>query len=75
MRDEVTRDWRRLYYEKLYGLYSSPNVILVTLRRMGWADHVARRGKSRVSHEGFLVRKLWEKGYFADKGIYRLSFS
>ena len=25
-RDEVTREWRRLYIEELYDVYSSPNI-------------------------------------------------
>jgi hypothetical protein len=28
-RDEVTGDWRRLHNEKLYDVYSSPNIIWV----------------------------------------------
>jgi hypothetical protein len=33
--DEVTREWRRLHNEELYGLYSSLNIIRVSkLRRM-----------------------------------------
>ena len=28
-RDEVTGDWRRLYLEKFYSPYSSPNIIRV----------------------------------------------
>jgi len=47
-RDEVTGDWRRLHNEELNDLYSSPNIVLVIkLRRMRWAGHVARMGEER----------------------------
>jgi hypothetical protein len=37
-RDEVTRGWRKLFY----NLYSSPSVIkMIKSRRMRWAGHVA----------------------------------
>jgi hypothetical protein len=46
-RDEVTGDWRKLHNEKLHNLYSSPNIIrMVKSRRMRWAGHVARMGKT-----------------------------
>jgi hypothetical protein len=45
--------WRRLYDEKLYDLYSSPNIIrVIKSRSMRWAGHVAlmveRKGVYRV---------------------------
>jgi hypothetical protein len=36
-RDQVTGEWRRLHKEKLYALYSSPNIIRVIKSRMGRA--------------------------------------
>jgi hypothetical protein len=39
-RDEVTGNWRRLHKEKLYDLYSSPNIIRV-IKSARWAGHVA----------------------------------
>jgi hypothetical protein len=45
-RDEVTGDWRKLHYEELHNLYSSPNIIrMIKLRRMRCAGHVARMGR------------------------------
>jgi hypothetical protein len=44
-KNEITGDWRKLHYEELYKLYSSPNVIrMLKSRRMRWAGHVARMG-------------------------------
>jgi hypothetical protein len=48
-RDEVTGDWRKLHYEELHNLYSSPN-IMIKSRRMRWAGHVARMGKKRNAY-------------------------
>jgi hypothetical protein len=43
-RDEVRGEWRKLYNE-LNDLYSSPNIVLVIkLKRMRWAGHVAHMG-------------------------------
>jgi hypothetical protein len=39
-RDEVTREWRKLYNEELNNLYSSHNIVWVSKSR--WAGHVAR---------------------------------
>ena len=47
-RDEVTGEWRKLHNEELTDLYTSHNVVLVMkLRRIKWAGHVARMGDRR----------------------------
>jgi hypothetical protein len=44
-RDEVMGEWRKLHYEELHNLYSSPDVIrMIKSRRVRWAGHVARIG-------------------------------
>jgi hypothetical protein len=51
MRDEVTREWRKLHNEELNYLYSLPNTVrVVKSRRMRWAGHVARMGEDRFVH-------------------------
>jgi hypothetical protein len=51
--DKITGNWRRLHNEKLYALYSSPNIIRVMKSRiMRWVGNVAsmreRRGVNMV---------------------------
>ena len=47
-RDEVTGYWRKLHDYELNDLYSTPNIIrVIKSRRVRWAGHVARIGKSR----------------------------
>jgi len=47
-RDEVTGEWRKLHNEELNDLYSSLNIVRVTIsRRIRWAGHVARSGERR----------------------------
>ena len=42
MRDEITREWRKLHNEQLNDLYSSPSVVrVIKSKRMRWAGHVA----------------------------------
>jgi hypothetical protein len=48
-RDEITREWRKLYNEELNDLYYSPNIVLVIKsRRMRWAGHIAHIGDRRA---------------------------
>jgi hypothetical protein len=52
-RDAVIGGWRKLHYEQLHNLYSSPSIIrIIKSRRMRWAGHVARMGR-RGLHIGF----------------------
>jgi len=48
MRDEVTKEWRKLHNEAHNDLYYLPNIIrVIKTRRMRWAGHVARVGEER----------------------------
>jgi hypothetical protein len=55
-RDEVTGGWRKLHSEELHNLYASPSIIrMIKSRRMRWARHVARMGRS-----GMHIEYRWE---------------
>jgi hypothetical protein len=50
-RDEVTGNWRKLHYEELHILYSSPSIIRIQkLGRMRWTGHVARMGTNKNAY-------------------------
>jgi hypothetical protein len=52
-RDEVTREWRKLYNGERNDLYSSLNIFrVIKSRRMRWAGLVARMGGGTV-YTGF----------------------
>jgi hypothetical protein len=52
-RDEMTRGWGKLLNEELHNLYSPPSIIrVIKSRRMRWAGHVARMGRSGM-HIGY----------------------
>jgi hypothetical protein len=45
--NEVTGDWRKLHNKELRDLYSSPSISRkIKSRRMRWAGHVARMGRT-----------------------------
>jgi hypothetical protein len=48
--DEGTGGWRKLQNEKLYDLYSSPNIQVIKSGRMRWAGHVARLRERRGAY-------------------------
>jgi hypothetical protein len=68
-RDEVTQKRRRLRNDKLYALYSSPNIIqVIRSRRMRWAEHVAGMW-IRKSAYMVLVGKPEGRNHLKDPGV------
>jgi hypothetical protein len=54
-RDEVTGEWRKLHNKELCNLYSSQSIIrIIKLRRMRWAEHVARMGEKKNAYRLFV---------------------
>jgi len=44
--------WRRLHNEELHNLYASTNITrAIELRRMRWAEYVARMGSMRITYK------------------------
>jgi hypothetical protein len=60
-RDEVTGEWRKLHYEELYAVYSSPNINqMIKSIRVRWTGHVAHMGEQRAAYKVVM-------GYYEDK--------
>jgi hypothetical protein len=68
IREVVTGGWRKLHNEELHNLYSSTSVIrMVKSRRMRWAGHVSRMGRSGT-HIGHWSESQKEKEKEVDVG-------
>jgi hypothetical protein len=68
-RDDVTGEYRRLYTEEVYVLYS-PNVIRVIKSiKPRWAKHVARMGNTEL-HTGFWLGDTREKYHLEDLDLH-----
>jgi hypothetical protein len=53
-RDEVTEEWRKLHNKERNGPHSSPSIVqVIKLRRMRWAEHVARIGERHMQVFGW----------------------
>jgi hypothetical protein len=58
---EEDGSWKKLHNYELHNLYSSPNIVMVIkLRRMRWAGHVARMAEGRGVY-GVLVGRAEDK--------------
>jgi hypothetical protein len=66
----VTGEWRKLHNEELHNLYSSPDIITqVMLRRMEWAEHVARMERGEKSVQVFWWESPKERDRSEDQVI------
>jgi hypothetical protein len=56
-RDKEKWERRKLHNEELNNLYSSPSTVrVIKLRRMKWAEHVARMGDSGGIYRVFVEK-------------------
>jgi hypothetical protein len=66
---DVDGPWRKLHYDELHNLYSSPNFVrVIKSRRMGCAGHVARMGRGEV-FTGFWLGGLKVRDHWEDPGV------
>jgi hypothetical protein len=49
-RNEMVEGLRTWHNEERHNLYSSPNIIRMIKRRMGWSEHVERMGAKRNAY-------------------------
>ena len=50
---KVKRYLRKVCNWERHNFYSSPNINVVILRRMGWAERLARTGQVKDAHKLF----------------------
>jgi hypothetical protein len=77
---EEDGSWRKLHNDKLYNLYSSPNIVrVIKSRRIRWAGHVARMGEGSGVYRVLVgrsegkrplgrPRRMWEDNIKMDLG-------
>jgi hypothetical protein len=63
----VAGGWRRLHNDELHRFYASQIIIVIKLRRMRWAGHVARMVKMRNAYK-IVAEK--SSGYPEDLGLH-----
>jgi hypothetical protein len=67
--DEITGEWRKIHYEELNDLNTSPSIVrVIKSRRIRWAGHVARMGRVEL-HTGFWWGNLTGRDHLEDTGI------